>query len=75
MVFHPEAERLQLFSAGEDTTIRLWDLTTSSCVAVLAAHMSAVASLSVSPRGDFLVSGGRDRVVVVWDLATNKSVR
>ena len=51
VVFHPEAERLQLFSAGEDTTIRLWDLTTSSCVAVLAAHMSAVASLSVSPRG------------------------
>jgi len=73
--FHPEAEKLQLFSAADDASIRVWDLQTSKCIANLSAHMSAVTSLSFSSDGEKLVTGGRDRVAVLWDLKTFKSVR
>ena len=32
------------------------------------AHFSAVTSLALSPDGWLLLSGARDKVVVVWDL-------
>lgn len=75
VVFHPDAQRLQLFSAGEDSHVRVWDLLSSSCIAKLSVHMSAVSSLSFSSCGEKLLSGGRDRVVVLWDLKTNTSIR
>ena len=34
----------------------------------LQAHMSAVTGLALSPDGWLLLSAGRDKVVVVWDL-------
>ena len=34
-------------------------------------HFSAVSSLSLAPDGWSLVSGGRDKVVHVWDLRKN----
>lgn len=49
----------------------MWDLVTRSCVAKLAGHFSAVTSLALSPDGWQLLSGGRDKVVCVWDLRTN----
>ena len=41
---------------------------TKSCIATLKSHFSAVPSLSISPDGWTLFSGGRDGVVVVWNI-------
>ena len=37
----------------------------------MQGHFSAVSSLSLAPDGWSLVSGGRDKVVHVWDLRKN----
>lgn len=68
MAFHPR--ELLLFTAGDDAQIKVWDLVTKSCVATLKSHFSAVTSLSLAPDGWTLLSGGRDGVVVAWDLRT-----
>ena len=47
--YHPDPEKLQLFSAGEDYHIRVWDLPTSSCITVLEGHYSIITSLLFSP--------------------------
>jgi WD40 repeat protein len=38
------------------------------------AHFSAVTCLALSPDGWLLLSGGRDKVVVVWDLRNSSKV-
>lgn len=73
--FHPDINRLQLFSSSLDCGIRLWDLRSSQCVCVLQSHYSAVTSLSFSPDGGTMVSSGRDQICTVWDLKTRKATR
>jgi hypothetical protein len=41
---------------------------------LLQGHFSAVTSLALSPDGWLLLSGGRDKVVHVWDLRSNSKV-
>lgn len=65
-IFHPS--QLLLISAGDDSQIKIWDLISKTCVATLQAHFSAVTCLSISEDGWTLLSGGRDGVVVVWNL-------
>ncbi|XP_041851895.1 transducin beta-like protein 3 [Melanotaenia boesemani] len=71
--FHPDINKLQLFSSSLDCGIRLWDLRSSQCVCVLQSHYSVVTSLSFSCDGDTVVSSGRDKICIVWDLKTHQA--
>ncbi|XP_029014911.1 transducin beta-like protein 3 [Betta splendens] len=73
--FHPDSDRLQLFSSSLDCGIRVWDLRSSRCVCVLQSHYSPVTSLSFSSDGDTVISSGRDKICTVWDLKTRKAKR
>ncbi|KFO77110.1 Transducin beta-like 3, partial [Cuculus canorus] len=72
--FHPDISRLQLFSSSIDYKIRIWDLNSSKCIAVLDGHFSAVTSLAFAD-GNTLLSSGRDKICMVWDLKTRESKR
>ena len=52
----------QLFSGSDDTTARVWDLTSKKCVATLERHRSSVTSVAITEDGWTLLSGGRDQV-------------
>ncbi|KAJ4957547.1 hypothetical protein NE237_024658 [Protea cynaroides] len=71
IIFHPDPNQLLLFSGSDDATVRVWNLVTKKCVAVLEKHFSAVTSLAVSEDGWTLLSAGRDKVVNLWDLHDN----
>ena len=51
VAFHPDPDRLLLFSSAADTSVRVWSLQERSCLAVLTAHYSAVTSLTFSADG------------------------
>lgn len=57
-------------SAGNDGTIRIWDLATFTQTMEFGGHDSFVYSLSYRPESNELISGGEDRSVRVWDAAT-----
>lgn len=60
--------RARLVSGADDCKIRVWDLRSRECVHVLDGHVSVVRGLEVTPDGKTLVSGGRDKVLNLWDL-------
>lgn len=73
-----QTQKMQLVTASVDTRIRIFDLTaaasrasgTQKPVAVLEGHVSVPRGLDVSPDGKWLISGGRDSVVLIWDLSS-----
>lgn len=73
---------LQLITASVDTRIRIFDLTATASkgdqgalrpIAVLEGHVSVPRGLDVTPDGKWLISGGRDSVVLVWNLHTKST--
>ncbi|GJN91096.1 hypothetical protein Rhopal_004113-T1 [Rhodotorula paludigena] len=60
--------RARLITGADDCKVRVWDLRTREGVYVLDGHVSVVRGLDVTRDGKTLVSGGRDKVVNVWDL-------
>ncbi|ETV94253.1 hypothetical protein H310_11928 [Aphanomyces invadans] len=66
--FHPDAKRLQLVSASDDSTVRIWDLIAQKEVGCMKDHMSPATTVAFSHDGYTLLSSGRDKVINVWDL-------
>ncbi|THH27349.1 hypothetical protein EUX98_g6837 [Antrodiella citrinella] len=68
---------MHLITASVDTRIRIFDLSSASArsgasakpQAVLEGHVSVPRGLDVTRDGKWLVSGGRDSVVLVWDMS------
>jgi WD40 repeat protein len=66
--FSPDGKILA--TAGQDHTIRLWDLATGKVRALLRGHEADVNWAAFSPDGATLASAGDDGAVKLWDLAT-----
>ena len=65
----------RIVSGSEDSTVKVWDAATGSCVRTLEGHGGWVNSVAVSPDGQRIVSGSGDRTVKVWDAETGSCVR
>lgn len=62
-----------LFTGSKDRTIREWDLSNCTVRRVMAGkHQGSV--LTVCAHNGLLASGGSDRSVVIWNLATGQPV-
>ena len=55
-----------------DGTIKIFDLTTKKCIAILQEHVSRVHCLTINRNR--LYSGSNDATIKIWDLATNKCI-
>ncbi|KAJ7751213.1 U3 small nucleolar RNA-associated protein [Mycena maculata] len=72
-----QQRKMQLITGSIDMRIRIFELTDSAArgagaqkpVAVLEGHVSVPRGLDVSVDGKWLISGGRDSVVLIWDLS------
>jgi WD40 repeat protein len=63
-----------LASTGSDRTVRIWDVVTAKCVAVLIGHTDEVFAAIFHPDGHRLASAGRDGAIWLWDLETGQEV-
>lgn len=62
----------RLASGSEEGKVRIWDLNKRKSMASLDSHVSVVRSLSYSVTENALLSAGRDKTVIVWDMRTFK---
>ncbi|PYI82053.1 MAG: hypothetical protein DME26_18750 [Verrucomicrobia bacterium] len=58
-----------LATAGEDTTIRIWNAKSWELRCTLRGHTGVVNTLAFSPDSRHLASGSRDHTMKVWDTA------
>jgi WD40 repeat protein len=66
VAFHPAGTLLA--SAGQDKTVRLWDVKTGQPVGTLAGHTDAVNSVAFHPAGTLLASASQDKTIRLWDF-------
>jgi WD40 repeat protein/DNA polymerase III delta prime subunit len=57
---------LQVVSASDDQTVRIWDAKSGACVATLEGHQDSVWGCAWSPDGLRIVSGSSDKLRI-WD--------
>ena len=68
-----QKKSFRLASGGEDGKVRVWDLNTRKCISVLDSHVSVIRELDYSPEENALVSGSRDKTIIIWDAKSWKS--
>lgn len=59
-------------AAGEDRTIRLWNINSGSVQRSFVGHDSGVTALAFSPDGRSLASGSADNTVRIWNVASGE---
>jgi WD40 repeat protein len=68
-------ENTLLASSSFDQTIRIWNLETKQCIAILHEHSEVVTSVKFSPISHleprFLVSVGKDGFICFWEWKNN----
>lgn len=80
--FYPSIQaKQQLITGGDDGKLRVYNLNTSKLdVCLEDAHFSAITNFeyvfnNATQEYDQLVSGSRDKVIILWDLKTNSKLR
>ena len=66
VAFKPDNPNI-LVSCSDDKTIKMWDITSGSCLSTLTGHSGAVAGVAFSADGQWLMSGSRDKTIRLWD--------
>ena len=73
VTFLPDGQRG--ISAGDDSTIRLWNLETGKEALRMTGHSASVMSVAVTADGRRAISGSWDGIIRLWDLDTGKAIR
>ncbi|CAN8292711.1 unnamed protein product [Cochlearia groenlandica] len=72
--FSPNTLQPTIVSASWDKTVKVWNLSNCKLRSTLAGHTGYVNTVAVSPDGSLCASGGKDGVVLLWDLAEGKKL-
>lgn len=59
---------MQVYTAGIETNIKVWDLRKEAVVLTLEGHSDIVTGMSVSPDGSHLLTNSMDNTLRVWDV-------
>ena len=60
----------EIITGSNDSTLRVWSLSSGECQAVYDGHMSSVLCLVLTCDGESVISGSEDKTVKAWHLKT-----
>uniref|UniRef100_A0A1B6ELF2 U3 small nucleolar RNA-associated protein 13 C-terminal domain-containing protein n=1 Tax=Cuerna arida TaxID=1464854 RepID=A0A1B6ELF2_9HEMI len=63
-----------VLAAGDDTVIRGWDIQSGNVVLEFTGHFSKVTDIVFDDQHKYLISCGRDKVVILWDLRKGRQL-
>ncbi len=68
VAFSSDGQRL--FSVGDDSALRVWDVKSHSLINSYTEHTSLVSCIAVSPDGRWIATGSYDDTVNLWNADT-----
>lgn len=71
---NPDSNKLELFAAG-DEFVAAFDVASGDLLYKLQAHFNRITDIDFDFLNNRLVSCGRDKVLITWDLATRKQLK
>ncbi|AOA63201.1 Small subunit (SSU) processome component [Komagataella phaffii CBS 7435] len=76
LVFHGELNGGNWRLASGDTTgtVKIWDLVKRKAIRTINEHNGAVRGLAFNADGERLLTGGRDKIVILWNTKTWKQL-
>lgn len=72
VAFSPDKRRLASASGSDDRTVKVWDLTNNRDLFTLQGHTLGIFKVIFSPDGQYLVTAGKDGIVIIWDAITGE---
>ncbi|XDT04658.1 Trp-Asp (WD) repeats profile [Nakaseomyces glabratus] len=70
--YYPLPDKPYMITSSDDTTVKIFDYQTKSCVATLEGHMSNVSFAVFHPTLPIIISGSEDGTVKLWNSSTYK---
>jgi len=70
--FSPSETTPLIISCGWDKLVKVWTLANCSKLYDLVGHTAYVSTVTISPDGSLCASGGKDGIVMLWDLNEGK---
>lgn len=64
-----------LVSGSRDRTIKVWQVSSASCLFTLNGHENWVRGVRFQPQGRYLLSVAEDKSIKMWDLKERRCVR
>ncbi|XP_055548480.1 transducin beta-like protein 3 [Wyeomyia smithii] len=75
LVFHPDVESKTLLAAGDDVKINAWNYETRELTKTFTGHFSKVTAVSFADDRKYIVSSGRDKILILWDYESQKAIK
>ena len=75
LVFGKGDKNNLIYTGGYDSNIHIWDCSSGELIGSLESHKERINALAISEDGHYLVSAGADKMVIVWDVENNYSVK
>jgi len=72
--FSPDGERIISVDPVDRNDIDVWDVSSGKKLMTLSGHEDIIWSMSYSPDGTRIVSGGEDKTVRVWNAITGTEI-
>ena len=73
--YTPTTKDQMIISAGWDRNIKLWDQQTFSLTHDLQGHEGCINAITLSPDGKFCASGGKDCMIIMWNIAQKQNIQ
>jgi guanine nucleotide-binding protein subunit beta-2-like 1 protein len=70
--FSPNAQKPKLVTCGWDKLIKVWDMSTLKLQTTLVGHTGYINVVCLSPDGSLCASGGKDGIILLWDINNGK---
>ncbi|KAJ1957905.1 cross-pathway control WD-repeat protein cpc2 [Dispira parvispora] len=70
--FSPNTESSLIVSCGWDKLVKVWELTKCKLRTNHIGHTGYINTVTISPDGSLCASGGKDGIVMLWDLNDGK---
>jgi hypothetical protein len=62
-------------SGSDDSTLRLWSINSSQCIAIIGGHLNSIKNAVFSPCGSRILSGSSDGTIRLWDANSRSCIR